>query len=158
MGEKEKLNNEKVEQEKKSNKKIIKTDIDAKDGQNKCPKCGATDISLNSKTGKLRCNFCRHQFEPEKLETMEKLTITKKRFLEWYYQSGQDQENTDLKIDLANSIINQMFKTGVGSISVQELFDGCSEDAIRLSFTEQGTEDDYDIELGDLGEFEIQLV
>ena len=29
MGEKEKLNNEKVEQEKKSNKKIIKTDIDA---------------------------------------------------------------------------------------------------------------------------------
>lgn len=72
MGEKEKLNNEKVEQEKKSNKKIIKTDIDAKDGQNKCPKCGATDISLNSKAGKLRCNFCRHQFEPEKLETMEK--------------------------------------------------------------------------------------
>ena len=72
MGEKEKLNNEKVEQEKKSNKKIIKTDIDAKDGQNKCPKCGATDISLNSKNGKLRCNFCRHQFEPEKLETMEK--------------------------------------------------------------------------------------
>ena len=72
MGEKEKLNNEKVEQEKKSNKKIIKTDIDAKDGQNKCPKCGAPDISLNSKTGKLRCNFCRHQFEPEKLETMEK--------------------------------------------------------------------------------------
>lgn len=72
MGEKEKLNNEKVEQEAKNNKKVIKTDIDAKDGQNKCPKCGATDISLNSKTGKLRCNFCRHQFEPEKLETMEK--------------------------------------------------------------------------------------
>lgn len=72
MGEKEKLNNEKVEQETKNNKKIIKTDTGAKDGQNKCPKCGATDISLNSKTGKLRCNFCRHQFEPEKLETMEK--------------------------------------------------------------------------------------
>lgn len=72
MNEKEKLDNEKVEQETKNNKKIIKTDTGAKDGQNKCPKCGATDISLNSKTGKLRCNFCRHQFEPEKLETMEK--------------------------------------------------------------------------------------
>lgn len=72
MDEKEKLDNEKVEQETKNNKKIIKTDTGAKDGQNKCPKCGATDISLNSKTGKLRCNFCRHQFEPEKLETMEK--------------------------------------------------------------------------------------
>lgn len=50
---------------------IIKTDIDAKDGQNKCPKCGATDISLNPKNGKLRCNFCRYEFEPEKFDTME---------------------------------------------------------------------------------------
>ena len=36
-----------------------------KDGQVKCPKCGSTDISTNTKTGKLRCNFCRHEFEPE---------------------------------------------------------------------------------------------
>ena len=39
-----------------------------KDGQIKCPKCGATDISTDIKTGKLRCNFCRHLFEPEKAE------------------------------------------------------------------------------------------
>ncbi len=51
--------------------KVVKTDINAKDGQNKCPKCGATDISLNVKNGKLRCNFCRHEFEPEKMDTME---------------------------------------------------------------------------------------
>lgn len=51
--------------------KIVQTDIDAKDGQNKCPKCGTTDISINTKTGKLRCNFCRHEFEPEKVEGME---------------------------------------------------------------------------------------
>ncbi len=50
---------------------IVKTDVDAKNGQTKCPKCGSTDISLNSKTGKLRCNFCRHQFESEKFEAME---------------------------------------------------------------------------------------
>lgn len=47
---------------------IIKTDIGAKDGQNKCPKCGATDISTNIKTGMLRCNFCRFEFAPEKIE------------------------------------------------------------------------------------------
>ena len=47
--------------------KVVKTDVGAKDGQNKCPKCGATDISTNAKTGKLRCNFCRHEFEPEKI-------------------------------------------------------------------------------------------
>ncbi|MDD7401991.1 MAG: TFIIB-type zinc ribbon-containing protein [Eubacteriales bacterium] len=36
-----------------------------KDGQVKCPKCGSTDIATNTKTGKLRCNFCRHEFELE---------------------------------------------------------------------------------------------
>ncbi len=51
--------------------KIVQTDIGAKDGQNKCPQCGSTDISVNAKTGKLRCNFCRHEFEPEKIQGME---------------------------------------------------------------------------------------
>lgn len=48
--------------------KIIQTDLGNKDGQIKCPKCGATDISTNVGTGKLRCNFCRFEFEPQKLE------------------------------------------------------------------------------------------
>ena len=51
--------------------KIVKTDVGSIDGQNKCPQCGATDISVNAKTGKLRCNFCRHEFEPEKVQGME---------------------------------------------------------------------------------------
>ena len=51
--------------------KIVKTDIGSEDGQNKCPQCGSTDISINAKTGKLRCNFCRHEFEPEKIQGME---------------------------------------------------------------------------------------
>lgn len=48
--------------------KIVQTDTDSKTGQVKCPKCGATDISTNIKNGKLRCNFCRHEFEPKKVE------------------------------------------------------------------------------------------
>lgn len=51
--------------------KIVKTDEGTKDGQNKCPKCGATDITLNAKKGLLRCNFCRHEFESEKVEGLE---------------------------------------------------------------------------------------
>lgn len=65
-------NQEEISQVQENNAIVIKTDVDAKDGQNKCPKCGATDISLNPKNGKLRCNFCRHEFEPEKLDAMEK--------------------------------------------------------------------------------------
>lgn len=47
---------------------VDKTEIDKAGGQIKCPKCGATDISLNVSNGLLRCNFCRHEFEPEKAE------------------------------------------------------------------------------------------
>ena len=50
---------------------VVQTDTDAKDGQIKCPKCGSTDIQTNSRTGKLRCSFCRHEFEPQLLETEE---------------------------------------------------------------------------------------
>ena len=50
MNENEKVveNQEEASQVQDNNATIIKTDADAKDGQNKCPKCGATDISLNS--------------------------------------------------------------------------------------------------------------
>lgn len=50
---------------------IVQTDVGAKDGQNKCPKCGATDISINVNNGHLRCNFCRYEFEPEKVVGLE---------------------------------------------------------------------------------------
>ncbi len=54
-----------------SDAKIIDTAAANADGQTKCPKCGATDISLNAATGELRCNFCRHTFKAEGLEEMK---------------------------------------------------------------------------------------
>ena len=50
---------------------IVNTNSELNDGQNKCPKCGATDISINTKSGALRCNFCRHEFELEKMDEFE---------------------------------------------------------------------------------------
>lgn len=52
--------------------RIVKTDEGEINGQDKCPKCGSTDISLNKNNGKLRCNFCRHEFEVEKVSGLEK--------------------------------------------------------------------------------------
>ena len=54
-----------------NNVKIVKTDEGSTNGLNRCPKCGATDILLNPKTGKLRCSYCRHEFDPEKITGME---------------------------------------------------------------------------------------
>jgi len=42
---------------------VLRTDADAKDGLNKCPRCGATEISLNPAKGTLRCSFCRHEWQ-----------------------------------------------------------------------------------------------
>lgn len=53
-----------------NNVQYVKTDDGAKNGQSKCPNCGSTDISMNPNTGKLRCNFCRTQFEPETAESL----------------------------------------------------------------------------------------
>jgi len=50
---------------------IINTEVGAFDGQNKRPKCGSTDIILNPNNGKLRCTFCRHEFEPVKVEGLD---------------------------------------------------------------------------------------
>lgn len=60
-----------------SDVKIINTPSNQEDGQVKCPKCGATDIGINIKTGKLKCHFCRYEFEPiaalddEDIKTLE---------------------------------------------------------------------------------------
>ncbi len=40
-----------------------------KNGLNRCPKCGATDVSLNMKTGKLKCNYCRAEFDDTSANT-----------------------------------------------------------------------------------------
>lgn len=92
---------------------------------------------------------------------MKQLTITKGRFLDWYFDYGQDQEAKELRIDLANSIIDQMYKVGFGSFSVVELFDGCNQESIRAYFTQEYDmqTDEFDVELSDLGiEYIITLI
>jgi len=38
----------------------------AKNGANRCPNCGATDVKLDVKSGKLKCNYCRSTFAKKK--------------------------------------------------------------------------------------------
>lgn len=49
---------------------VIDTSNDAlRDGVNRCPKCGSTEIQLRVSTGKLICLFCRHEWAEEVIET-----------------------------------------------------------------------------------------
>ena len=67
------------------NKKIIQTDENAKNGQHKCSKCGSTDISLDTSKGVLVCNFCRNEFEIEKVEGLVDDITNLKGEIEYQY-------------------------------------------------------------------------
>lgn len=99
--------------------------------------------------------------------TKMKLTITKGNFLSWYLDSGQDQENEEIKKGILSTIIHQLTNVGHASISVNELFDNCTQESIRLSFINEFIQDDIyqplnrecsDIELGELNNYELILI
>ena len=48
--------------------KIIDTNENKEHGTNRCPNCGASDVTYNSKKEKLICNFCYTEFDDEKLD------------------------------------------------------------------------------------------
>lgn len=50
--------------------RIVDTNGTKANGQNKCPMCGSTEVRLNTNKGVLVCEFCRHEFVPEKLDGM----------------------------------------------------------------------------------------
>ena len=63
------------EQEKKEKDiKIVDTSTKEKHGENRCPKCGASDVTFNEKKGKLICNYCYTEFDAEDVEGFEKDT------------------------------------------------------------------------------------
>ena len=52
--------------------KVIDTDNKESHGENRCPKCGASDITYNTKKQKLVCNYCFTEFDAKEVEGMEK--------------------------------------------------------------------------------------
>jgi transposase-like protein len=44
---------------------VVQTDNGAKNGIDKCPYCGSSDISINPATGLLRCHYCHREFSEQ---------------------------------------------------------------------------------------------
>ena len=51
---------------------IVDTDEKKEHGTNRCPKCGASDVTYNIKKGKLVCNYCYTEFDSSDIEGVEK--------------------------------------------------------------------------------------
>src|SRR5690625_3222394 len=45
-----------------SGPQVVQANTNAQDGLAKCPRCGATEIRLNTATSLLRCTYCRHEW------------------------------------------------------------------------------------------------
>lgn len=94
----------------------------------------------------------------ENLRGKKTFHITKSRFIEWYYESGQDQEIEDLKSDLVNIVIAQLSTNGKAEITVEQLFEDCNKESIKLSYLEEFDLDE-DRELSELEEeYEVELI
>ena len=52
--------------------KIVDTNNKREHGENRCPKCGASDVTYNTKKEKLVCNYCFTEFDPEEVVEIEK--------------------------------------------------------------------------------------
>ena len=52
--------------------KVVKVNKNNQNGQYRCPNCGSSEISPNTKTGKLRCDYCQSEFDGEELINVEK--------------------------------------------------------------------------------------
>ena len=52
--------------------KVVDTDSKEKHGENRCPQCGASDVTYNIEKKKLICNYCYTEFDGEELEGIEK--------------------------------------------------------------------------------------
>lgn len=98
---------------------------------------------------------------------MKTFTITKIRFLVWFFETGQDQERGDLRIDLAERVIQQLFDNNVSTVTTEDIFNECNQEAIRLSFIEEFDDNGFDeklgrgyddIELGELSNYKLKLI
>lgn len=67
---------------------------------------------------------------------MKTFTITHKQFVAWYYEDGQDEENKELKMDLAEIVICADKNKTIQQV-VEEIFNECNKDAIKVDYLEE---------------------
>jgi hypothetical protein len=87
---------------------------------------------------------------------MEKIQIKTSKFIDWYFNSGADQEQEEIALSLGQRIIHGLLD-GAVTITPQEILDECSHDIIPLSIVD-GWEDD-DREIGEtFADYEVELI
>lgn len=81
----------------------------------------------------------------------ENFTITKHSFLDFYFNTGDDDSQESLRMNIADEIIDNLFQGNyTHTIDIQELFDGCGYIAMRYCEEVTKKHEYYDLEDTDL--------
>lgn len=83
---------------------------------------------------------------------MKRFTISKDKFLVWYFEDGQDTEIAHLRKEVADNVIKQLFEKQTATLTVRNLFEQVNQMAIKLQYLEEfkdRTDIELDSELGD---------
>jgi len=77
-------------------------------------------------------------------------TITRQNFLEWYFESGGNEENMSIKADLIERVISDLKEHYKTSITVEDIFSSCNTDDIDLIYIDSIESNEHCKKLGDL--------
>jgi hypothetical protein len=80
---------------------------------------------------------------------MKTFHITKYNFLVWYFEDGQDTENSQIKEGIADEVIKKLFESDTCVITTQSIFSECNQSAIGIGYLEEFRDSGMYTELGD---------
>ena len=83
------------------------------------------------------------------METLKAYYITKTNFLKWYFEDGQDSENEQIKEDIADLVIKNLFASDTSVITTLSIFNECNQGGIPISYLEGFGDLDIHTELYD---------
>ena len=87
---------------------------------------------------------------------MKTYTITKENYINWFFNSGSDQEQEATRKDLGDRLVERLLSGEDFFYSVDDAFNEVDVEVIPLSYLEEFNDDD-DREVGDLEEI-IDLI
>lgn len=68
---------------------------------------------------------------------MQRFTITTTNFLNWYFNTGADQEQESILESLGKRIKDELMEHGKSKVTAKDLFDECNPEWIPLNLTEE---------------------
>jgi hypothetical protein len=85
--------------------------------------------------------------------------ITKERFLNWFFNTGADQDQDKMRVDIGYTAVEHLLDRNSFTITTEDVFDGCELSCVPLRYCEENEHSDTDLELGELEEnWTLQLI